>query len=70
MGSNKPSAGPEGPSRGGGKDFRGCVHREVREGWSVAPGLGEARMGMGIGLPKLSSLCCARGSQSHIKEMW
>lgn len=31
--------------------------------------MGEASVGTGIDLPKLSLPCCVRGSQSHVKEM-
>lgn len=31
------------------------MHKEMREGWSTGLGLGEVRVGVGSGLPKLTS---------------
>lgn len=52
----------------GRQSLRGYLHRDLREGWRVALGVGRGQGGDGH-QSKLSSPGCARGSQSHIKEM-
>lgn len=45
------------------------MHRQIKGSGAWPQELGEAKLGMGISLPGLTSPCYARGSQSHIKEM-